>query len=421
MPKRNRLLRIVGLIGAIVGVIFVVPVVLFVFGMLYTVLNSGAPQIDVAAETKNIQSYLYERYGKDFEVGEIKGHGASSLGDKPSLTAKAHPKDDKELEVSVYKKFELGGRYSDTYLQAYWSKKNKEVLTPKLREVFGTVPAFTNAITPSFPLNQSDMRGRVIPLEEVFSKYRSQVSYQITIDLGLVGSTTIQENISAQLYKLILYMRQRINGAGSSVELNYETKDVAYACSLHGFNYDFIENAQQLYGCWTKKMKGTAQNPKQKHESVTVLKDPSLPVTFKGSGVSLAKVPSAKGASATYSISEKSQLLAMVSVYQNGYGEKINQEKKDFSTNWLKNNIAAPVGASSTLLTPDASVMMGTLAYRADNTTGTRTVHYAIAYKKYLIYVQARTLDSGTDIRDREFYLKWLIDTIEPLDGFSSV
>lgn len=420
-PKRNAPLRIVGLLGAITGMIFLIPGVLFIFGMIFTVLTSGAPQIDIAAETKNIQSYLHERYGKDFEVGEIKGHGASSLGDKPSLTAKAHPEDDKELEVSVYKKFELGGRYSDTYLQAYWSKKNKDVIAPKLREIFGIIPTFTNAITPSFSLNQSDMRGRVISLEEVFSKYRNQVSYQATIDLGVVGSTTTQENISAQLYQLILYMRQQINGSGSSVELNYDTKDATYACSLHGFNYDFIENAEQLHGCWTKKMKETAQNPKRKYESMTVLKDSSLPVTFKGYGIRLVKVPSIQGASVTYSINEASRSLATISVYPVGYGKKINQEKKDFPANWLKNNIAVPVGARSALLTPDASVMMGALVYRADSTPGTRTVHYAIAYKKYLIYVQAKTLNGGTDTRDREFYLKRLIDTIEPLDGFSSI
>lgn len=385
-----------------------------IFWLMYK--YSADPIIDVQAETRIIENRLYERYGKKFIVSNVTSKGRSYLGDTRSVGAKAQPKDNPDIIVSVGKNLDRDLLYTDNYLQIMWSQQDKEVSKSELKHIFSYIPEFSSQITLDPQFNTDYHEGRVIPIDEVVDKYNNKVSYSMKIVAG--DSETVSDH-SEKAFQVIQYMRSRFVN-NQSLDYEFTTNSAKYTCYLYDFKYKFIDSAKQLEGCWRNESLALSA-PKTEYQfpdKVTIIDNESLPIVLRlNKGEKAEKAASGTG---HYIVHKNDGLVIDITIYSTGFGDKVNVEKKQFNDLWVDQNLPITESATINRIHPSSvSVSMGDMIYRSDTTVEKRTVNYVLFYKTFIVHISAATASPGIDLRDKEFLLESFVNSIEAVRGFS--
>ena len=418
-PTKRRKTIIIAIIIAVatIGFLLILPFLLLAGGFTYLVTSYSAdPSINVNNEKTHIAEYLHTKYGKKFTIGEVKTEGRKYLGDSQSISAEAYPDDDKNVKVSLNKTLGYDKEYNDNYLSHVWGTQARVLLSQKIEDLYDTPPEFKNGISPNPAFNKEYKLGRVMSLEEAIKEVPDKINYQMEIIAGANG--TMEEH-SSKFFSLKEYMNSMYKGTNSHIWYDFTQDSEIYRCFLPGFRLQFIESDRQVQGCWYP----TGNNTKPTYtptEPVKEVEGEALPIIIRLSGATITKLNNSNSTTPQKSyVINNGNLVANLDIYNVGFGEKINEAKKQFIVDQVS-NIPVSSGMNSTVLEPDQSVDVGAIRYRRDMNQDKRIVHYVLAYKTFVVHVHAVTYDRtiGLDARDKEFWLYNFTGNLEPVDGF---
>lgn len=198
----------------------------------------------VAMETqKSMESYLEDKYKKNFSVGKLRLTGAG-LAVTGSYRAQAHPIDDPTLEFEVGK-HEDQEKFFDGYTGAIWAREEKPKVEALLRSLYGeAMPEFklkTHIATDAAP---DPIRGTVPGIDKAISQYRDQFYYDLSFYLTvqtLDGKT--KEDIKEKFITLAEFVRSR--GAGYSylaIPISVIDENTGYLCKVARDQFIDVEN-----------------------------------------------------------------------------------------------------------------------------------------------------------------------------------
>lgn len=209
--------------------IFIGLAVLVVLGGLVWWFFGGRVAMDTQ---KSMESYLEDKYKKNFSVGKPRLTGAG-LAVTGSYRAQAHPIDDPTLEFEVGK-HEDQEKFFDGYTGAVWVREEKPKVEALLRSLYGeTIPEFrlkTHIATDAAP---DPIRGNVPGIDEAIKQYKDQFFYSLSLS-GLTVSTMSsdeKESIRTKFKALYEYVMGR--GASKSYlsfMISATDENVGYAC-----------------------------------------------------------------------------------------------------------------------------------------------------------------------------------------------
>jgi hypothetical protein len=133
-------------------------------------------------EDKVIAQELHDKYGANFTVRDCDMIYSTPPKELEDFTILAYPTNDNQLVFGVKKQQARDGKitYSDTYLQAHWSKEARPEVTNFLAQYYIVVPNFDLIITPT--TSQSDAQYNTTPS---FGQFRSKVHNDINYDLTI--------------------------------------------------------------------------------------------------------------------------------------------------------------------------------------------------------------------------------------------
>ncbi len=128
------------------------------------------------------ESYLKDKYGKDFVVSNYRVEG-SGIGIEGDPTADAYPKEDRTLKFEVIDRgrFKEGQHaYSDDYPGAVWSREENENIKPKLKEIFGYLPEYELNISTLHDLD-GQISGEFGSFMQASQKYGEKITYVLRV------------------------------------------------------------------------------------------------------------------------------------------------------------------------------------------------------------------------------------------------
>ncbi|WP_425806712.1 hypothetical protein ACHOLT_06695 [Desulfitobacterium sp. Sab5] len=128
---------------------------------------------------KNMSDYLRSTYGHDFVVEKPALSGNEGFG-YHNYYARAYPKEQPDLRFIVnWEKNK--GVYDDNYLGTKWTKQGTEVMTRRLREVYGD-----DFWLEEYWLSYNDKKVKDLDYPDIISKYadkmRVDISYYVFLD-----------------------------------------------------------------------------------------------------------------------------------------------------------------------------------------------------------------------------------------------
>ena len=138
-------------------------------------------------ERAEMESYLEQKYGKKFEVTEIRTEGAG-IGMPGTPVAKANLVGDDSLQFKVWDK---GGRsFSDEYLRILWSAQAKKLLGEFVDNNLPDVDSYSFEVLPDYDLVNTNYPSTktVIGFKDTLNKYPEQLASNISIKSSRAAS-----------------------------------------------------------------------------------------------------------------------------------------------------------------------------------------------------------------------------------------
>ncbi|GAU77330.1 hypothetical protein F3D3_1944 [Fusibacter sp. 3D3] len=138
---------------------------------------------------------MEENYGKEFVLETPRRQSNTGFGYVQHV-AKGYLKDDPEFKI-VITWDENTNEYNDSYLGTKWTKQGKEVMTEKLKAVYGD-----DFLIDDFKLYFSDKAYKDLNYEDIINKYAYRMSIDLAYSVYLNGD--LDRNYEAErVYKIL--------------------------------------------------------------------------------------------------------------------------------------------------------------------------------------------------------------------------
>ncbi len=213
--------------------IFIGLAALVVLGGLMWWLPKKGEVMDIQ---KNMETYLEDKYNKDFvvEKPELTGAGLAVTG---SWRADAHPADDKSLAFRVSRDQVDESRFFDTYTGAVWEREERPRVEAVLKELYGAeVPEFSLSTNISMQRNEPNpIRGDVPSIDAAIQQYGDQFYYSLRLRGLTIPTMTNEEKESIRTKFKTIYDyvvgRGMIKAPELSISISAVDEDLGYVCS----------------------------------------------------------------------------------------------------------------------------------------------------------------------------------------------
>ena len=188
--------------------IFIGLAALVVLGGLMWWLPKKGEVMDIQ---KSMETYLEDKYDKDFVVGEPKLTGAG-LAVTGSWRAEAYPLDDKSLVFEVGRVQEEE-RFFDNYTSIVWEREERPRVEMFLKNLSPPLPyqkIYLNTNLKSAQ-NPNPIRGNVPTIDEAMKQYGDQFNYSLGIKLSVktLKDERTKSDIRSQFYALNEFIKSR--------------------------------------------------------------------------------------------------------------------------------------------------------------------------------------------------------------------
>lgn len=209
---------------------------------------------------KSMETYLEDKYSKDFIVGKPKLTG-SGLGVTGSWRAEAHPADDKSLVFRVGRDQVDESRFFDTHTGVVWEHEERPRVETILKELYGTqVPVFSLSTNISMKRNEPNpIRGTVPDIDSTIQKYSDSFYYGLTVKFTAAPlSESDRLDYQEKFKRVAEYVENR--GAKLSAlrfAINLTGEDGGYMCDT-GYYYPDTDLNNTAATCFYKKISGKA-------------------------------------------------------------------------------------------------------------------------------------------------------------------
>lgn len=182
---------------------------------------------------KSMESYLENRYGKDFNVGRphLEGVGIAETG---SWRADAHPTDDKGLIFEVGRDQVKEERFFDNYSSLVLKKEEQPRVEAYLKELFpAQEPDFTLSV--GFPRDTNPNAKVVVPgIDDAIKQYGNEFRYTLGahISVKTVKDEQTKAELKAKFRSLHDFIKNRgINNPTLSMSISATEENAGYGCS----------------------------------------------------------------------------------------------------------------------------------------------------------------------------------------------
>lgn len=226
--------------GSMLLILLAVAIPILIVGFIGWWLFGGGRTMGIQRE---MQTYLQEKYAKDFVVERPKITG-SGIGVKGIYVAEAFPKDNKTLRFDVGRYQDIS-RFYDKYSGTVWANEEyphvEQIMNNFTRGKISGLELKTHIITDAEP---DPIVGRVPNIDEAIDKYRDRFFYSLSFlyDVDTLDEPTIEE-IRAQFVKLADYINSK--GAGLSylsIPISVADQDAGYLCRVDGKQLDAVNS-----------------------------------------------------------------------------------------------------------------------------------------------------------------------------------
>ena len=210
--------------------IFIGLAALVVLGGLLWWLPKKGEVMDIQ---KSMETYLEDKYDKDFVVKEPKLTGAG-LAVTGSWRAEAHPADDKTLVFEVGR-VEEEERFFDNYTSYVW---NREEL-PKVESFLSTIYKETKPkrVNLHVGINTGQEPGPISgtppSIDTAIRDYNDRFYYQLGISLNVKSlNAEVKSDIHKQFTEILDFIKERgVKNPSFGIGVGVEDEGVTYSCS----------------------------------------------------------------------------------------------------------------------------------------------------------------------------------------------
>lgn len=199
-----------------------------------------------------MESYLEQKYGKKFEVADIKTEGAG-LGMPGQLTGNAHKVGDRStiFEVGQYST----GEHYDMYMKALWSKEAQPDLEHAVASIFNSKGAHSKADVVPYSATTgkadytSGLYGKTPSLSEQLARDSAVVQYSIAISIKEPFDDTAKPVHAERIRKLAEYVAEKHAGKDYiRYVVNLPDEDKRYICNETSAN--ILNNIKNIDSCF---------------------------------------------------------------------------------------------------------------------------------------------------------------------------
>lgn len=174
-----------------------------------TTMSEGLSKKEEQQVKQEAEKYLKDKYGKDFEVDQIK-----FIWQTGTYTMKGHLKGEKNSSFLIRKKKE---EYTDAYFLHKLSDEGKEEIKPHLESAFTSLMNWDSTVTVA-EQEEERFAGQNITYAELrqqTDRYQQQVKVNVPIALSASNKAAEME----KAYQLIEHLNQ--NGIEASLQVHY--------------------------------------------------------------------------------------------------------------------------------------------------------------------------------------------------------
>ncbi len=199
---------------------------------------------------KNMETYLEDKYNKDFVVGEPKLTGAG-IGITGSWRAGAYPKDDKNLAFEVGK-VEEEQRFFDDYTSYVWHREE----LPKVEGFLSTIyeEERLKRVSLHVGINTGQepgpISGTIPSIDTAIRDYNDRFYYQLGVSLNVKSlSTEVKSDIRNQFTEILGFINARgVKDPSFGIGVGVEDEGMTYSCSTSDIS-DNVSLEKMLDNC----------------------------------------------------------------------------------------------------------------------------------------------------------------------------